>query len=179
VELLAARGLGKAYGAPVLQDVSLSLLAGEVHAVVGENGAGKSTLARLLAGLVAPDAGGMSLRGQPYAPRGPREARALGIAIVHQEPTAVPTLRVAEALFLGRLPARFGLVDRKRLRAQAEELLARVGTPGLDPDRPVGSLGVGQLQLLEIATALAVRCDVLPSCSSRTASTRWRASRIA
>jgi len=161
LELLVARGLGKSYGAPVLQDVSLSLLAGEVHAVVGENGAGKSTLARVLAGLTAPDGGSMSLRGQPYAPRGPREARALGIAIVHQELTAVPTLRVCEALFLGRLPSRFGLVDRGRLRSQAAELLARVGIERLDPDRAVGSLGIGQLQLLEIATALASRCEVL------------------
>jgi ribose transport system ATP-binding protein len=159
--VLEARGLLKSYGAPVLQDVSLSLRKGEVHAVVGENGAGKSTLARVLAGLVAPDAGSMSLRGRAYAPGGPREARALGIAIVHQELRAVPTLSVAEALFLGRLPARFGIVDRQRLRTQAAELLARVGSFGMDPDRSVASLGVGQLQLLEIATALGVRCDVL------------------
>ncbi len=159
--ILEVRGLSKAYGAPVLQDVSLSLRPGEVHAVVGENGAGKSTLAKLLAGMVAPDAGSMSLRGRAYSPRGPREARALGIAIVHQEPTAVSTLSVAESLFLGRLPARWGLVDRRRLRSQAKDLLARVGIPDLDPDRRVGSLGLGQLQLLEIAGALASRCDVL------------------
>jgi ribose transport system ATP-binding protein len=159
--ILAARGLTKAYGTPVLRDVSLSLQPGEVHAVVGENGAGKSTLAKVLAGLVAPDGGSMSLRGRAYSPRGPRDAAALGIAIVHQEVCAVPTLSVAEALFLGRLPERWGLVDRRRLRSQAEDLLARVGTASLDPDCRVSSLGLGQLQLLEIARALAVRCDVL------------------
>ena len=159
--MLVAAGLGKSYGVPVLEDVSLDLRPGEVHAIVGENGAGKSTLARILAGFVRPDRGHMTLRGRPFAPRGPSEARQHGIAIVHQELSAIPTLTVAETLFLDRLPARAGFVDRRRLRDDARAVLARVGLESLDPDRPVGTLGLGHRQLVEIAAALARRCDVL------------------
>jgi ribose transport system ATP-binding protein len=161
--VLVAEGLGKAYGVPVLDDVSLELRAGEVHAIVGENGAGKSTLARILAGLVRPDHGRITLRGGPFAPRTPAEARRLGIAIVHQELSAIPTLTVAETLFLDRLPTRFGVgvIDRRRLCDEARAVLDRVGLDALDPDRPVGTVGLGHLQLIEIAAALARRCDVL------------------
>ena len=159
--MLVAEGLGKSYGVPVLEDVSLELRPGELHAIVGENGAGKSTLARILAGLVHPDRGHMTLRGQPFAPRGPAEARDQGIAIVHQELSAIVTLTVAETLFLDRLPARAGFVDRRRLRDDARAVLAGVGLDELDPDRPVGRLGLGHRQLVEIAAALARRCDVL------------------
>jgi ribose transport system ATP-binding protein len=159
--LLVAEGLGKAYGVPVLKDVSLELWPGEVHAIVGENGAGKSTLARILAGLIRPDEGRITLRGQPFAPSSRGEARSLGIAIVHQELSAIATLTVAETLFLDRLPSRAGFIDRKRLRAEARAVLDRVGLADLSPDRRVGSLGLGHLQLVEIAAALAGRCDVL------------------
>jgi ribose transport system ATP-binding protein len=156
-----AFGLGKAYGVKVLEDVSLDLRPGEVHAIVGENGAGKSTLAKILAGLVRPDAGRMTLRGQPFAPRGRGDARARGIAIVHQELSAIATLTVAETLFLDRLPARAGFVDRRRLREDARAVLTRGGLGDTDPDRLIGTLGLGHLQLVEIAAALARRCDVL------------------
>jgi ribose transport system ATP-binding protein len=159
--VLVAEGLGKTYGVPVLQDVSLDLRPGEVHAIVGENGAGKSTLAKILAGLVRPDRGRITLHGLPFAPRNRGEARSLGIAIVHQELSAIATLTVAETLFLDRLPARVGIIDRKRLREEAREVLHRVGLGETHPDRLVGSLGLGHLQLVEIATALARRCDVL------------------
>jgi ribose transport system ATP-binding protein len=159
--VLVAEALGKAFGVPVLVDVSLELRAGEVHAIVGENGAGKSTLARILAGLVRPDQGRMTLRGQPFAPRSSREARSLGIAIVHQELSAIATLTVAETLFLDRLPARAGVIDRKHLREEARAVLDRVGLGALHPDRWVGTLGLGHLRLVEIAAALARRCDVL------------------
>jgi ribose transport system ATP-binding protein len=159
--VLVAEGLGKDYGVAVLEDVSLELRPGEVHAVVGENGAGKSTLARILGGLVQPDRGRITLRGRPFAPRNRGEARDLGIAIVHQELSAIATLTVAETLFLGRLPSRAGIIDRKRLREAARVVLERVGLGEADPDRLVGSLGLGHLQLVEIAAALARRCDVL------------------
>ena len=159
--MLVAEALGKDYGVPVLVDVSLELRAGEVHAIVGENGAGKSTLARILAGLVRPDQGRMTLRGQPFAPRNSGEAKSLGIAIVHQELSAIATLTVAETLFLDRLPARAGIIDRERLREEAHAVLDRVGLGELHPDRRVGTLGLGHLQLVEIAAALARRCDVL------------------
>jgi len=159
--VLTAEGLTKAYGAPVLDDVTLALWPGEIHAVVGENGAGKSTLAKVFAGLVEPDRGSMTLRREPYSPRSRGEAKGLGIAIVHQELSAIPTLTAAETLLLGRLPARAGIVDRKRLRSEARAMLARVGLADLDPDRRVGTLGLGHIQLLEIASALSSRCEVL------------------
>ena len=159
--VLATSGLTKSYGTPVLEDVDVALRAGEVHAIVGENGAGKSTLARILAGIIRPDRGSMALRGHPYAPRTRGEAKAFGIAIVHQELAAIPTLTVAETLFLGRLPAVLGVVDRKRLRREAGPVLERVGLAHLDPGRKVGTLGLGYVQLVEIAAALASRCDVL------------------
>jgi ribose transport system ATP-binding protein len=161
--LFEASGLGKSYAAPVLTDVSLDLQAGEVHAVVGENGAGKSTLARIVAGVAQPDAGAMRLRGASYAPRDRAASRAAGFAFVMQEPNGIGTLTVAESLFLDRLPTRFGVgvIDRRRLRAEAGAALARVGLADLGPDRPVASLGIGQQQLVEIAAALARRCEVL------------------
>jgi ribose transport system ATP-binding protein len=159
--VLVAEALGKSYGVPVLEDVSLDLRPGEVHAIVGENGAGKSTLARILAGLIRPDRGRITLRGQPFAPRRPGEAKSLGIAIVHQELSAIATLTVAETLFLDRLPARAGIIDQRRLREEARAVLDRVSLGELHPDRHVGTLGLGQLQLVEIAAALARHCDVL------------------
>ena len=159
--LFEAAGLGKAYAAPVLTDVSLDLQAGEVHAVVGENGAGKSTLARIVAGVAQPDAGTMRLRGAPYAPRDRAASREAGIAFVMQELNGIGTLTVGESLFLDRLPTRFGVIDRRRLDAEARAALSRVGLAGLGPDRPVASLGIGQQQLVEIAAALARRCEVL------------------
>jgi ribose transport system ATP-binding protein len=159
--LLVATSLAKAYAVPVLQNVSLDLRPGEVHAIVGENGAGKSTLARIVAGVTQPDAGTLRLRGRGYAPASRREAREAGVEIVLQELNLVETLSVAENLFLSELPNRGGVVRRARLREDARAALARVGLATLDPDRPVAALGLGQRQLVEIAAALARRADVL------------------
>jgi ribose transport system ATP-binding protein len=159
--VLTLRGLGKSYVAPVLRDVELDILAGEVHALMGANGAGKSTLARILGGLVQPDAGTMSLLGQAYQPQKKQESEARGVQIVQQELTLIPTLSVAENLFLNRLPARWGVVRGGRLRAQARHALAAVGLEHLDPSTPAGRLGVGEQQLIEIARALARSCRLL------------------
>jgi ribose transport system ATP-binding protein len=161
VPILRLSGLAKAYAAPVLRDVELTFAAGEVHALVGENGAGKSTLCRIVAGLVRPDAGEMTLGGQPFHPRSRREAEARGVRIVVQELNLVGTLSVAENLLLRELPSRLGWIDRRALRTEARRRLERVGLSDLDPDRPVASLGVAPQQLVEIAAALARRCDVL------------------
>jgi ribose transport system ATP-binding protein len=159
--LLRAVGLRKAYAAPALVDASLDLRAGEVHALVGENGAGKSTLARIVAGLTRPDAGRLWLSGEAYAPAGKAEAATRGVAIVLQEPHLVETLTAAEQVHFAALPRRFGFVDRRALRARALALLARVGLQGLDPERKVASLGIGQRQMLALAAALARPCRVL------------------
>jgi ribose transport system ATP-binding protein len=159
--LLRAEDLSKAYAAPALIQASIELRAGEVHALVGENGAGKSTLGRILAGLVAPDAGRLFLAGLPYAPAGRAEAAARGVALVLQELQLVETLTAGEQVLLARLPRRLGFVDRRALRDRARQLLERVGLADLDPDCPVARLGIGQRQLLALAAALARPCRVL------------------
>ena len=161
VPLLRVRGLGKSYASPVLVDLDLDLRAGEVHALVGANGAGKSTLARIVCGLERPDAGRMLLDGATYAPREKRDAERLGIHLIPQELNLIPSLSVAENLFLSRLPTRWGLLDRRRLHALSRDALAAVGLDGLDPSIRVAELGLGHQQLIEIAAALARPCRVL------------------
>ncbi len=158
---IRATGLGKSYAVPVLSGIDFECLPGEVHALIGANGAGKSTLAKILCGLVRPDTGAMKLDGRGYAPAGKTDAEAAGIHIVHQELNLIGTLSVAENLFLARLPRRAGVIDRARLRRDAREALARVDLADLDPDTPVGALGVGVRQQIEIAGALAQNCRLL------------------
>ncbi|MCR1766124.1 Galactose/methyl galactoside import ATP-binding protein MglA [Burkholderia glumae] len=159
--LLEVTGIGKTYAEPVLADVSLVLQAGEALALTGENGAGKSTLSKIVGGLVTPTAGAMRLAGGAYAPASRREAEALGVRMVMQELNLLPTLTVAENLFLNRLPRRLGVIDRRRLRADAREAMARVGLDAIDPDMPVGALGIGHQQMVEIARNLIGDCRVL------------------
>ncbi|HET6568863.1 MAG TPA: sugar ABC transporter ATP-binding protein [Rhodothermales bacterium] len=159
--LLRARGIRKRYAAPVLTDLDLDLHAGEVHALVGANGAGKSTLCRIICGLVQPDGGELELAGAPYHPRSRNAAEREGVQMVMQELNLIPTLTVAENLFLNRLPHRLGFVRRSELYAQARRALEAVGLGALDPGLPVERLGVGQQQLVEIAASLARSCRVL------------------
>ncbi|MFI5078095.1 MAG: ATP-binding cassette domain-containing protein, partial [Vicinamibacteria bacterium] len=145
----------------LLADVDLDLAAGEVHALMGANGAGKSTLSKIVSGLVAADSGTMHLAGEAYRPRTRREAQRAGVQIVLQEPNLIPTLSVAENLFLADLPRRAGFVAAAALRARATSALQAVGLDALDPDLPAGRLGVGQQQLVALASALAHPCRVL------------------
>ncbi|MFJ4153414.1 sugar ABC transporter ATP-binding protein [Pseudomonas sp. NPDC089752] len=159
--LLTASGLGKSYALPVLGDVSLALRAGEVLALTGENGAGKSTLSKLISGLEIPTTGSMIFRGQTYAPGSRSEAERLGVRMVMQELNLLPTLTVAENLFLDNLPSRFGWISHKRLRQLATAAMAQVGLDAIDPDTPVGELGIGHQQMVEIARNLIGDCHVL------------------
>ncbi|MHB2048938.1 sugar ABC transporter ATP-binding protein [Pseudomonas hunanensis] len=159
--VLAASGLGKTYAQPVLGEVSLNLRAGEVLALTGENGAGKSTLSKLISGLEVPTTGHMTYRGQAYAPGSRGEAERLGVRMVMQELNLLPTLTVAENLFLDNLPSRFGWISHKRLRQLAMAAMARVGLDAIDPDTPVGELGIGHQQMVEIARNLIGDCHVL------------------
>src|SRR4051812_30923967 len=160
-DLLEVSGLHKSYSAPVLEDFSLNVRRGEVHAVIGSNGAGKSTLARILSGLTRADAGEMRLEGRPYNPASKRDAERAGVTIVLQELNVIGTLSLAENIFLNRLPRRLGFVRSAVLRDAARDALARVGLGAVDPDAPAGVLGVGQQQLVEIAGALSQRCRLL------------------
>jgi ribose transport system ATP-binding protein len=159
--LLSVTGLHKSYAGPVLSDVAFDLRRGEVHVLVGENGAGKSTLTKIIAGLVAPEAGRMVLGGHPYLPRNRQEAERRGVRMVMQELNLLANLTVAESIFLERLPHRCGWINYRRLHAEARLLLERVGLGDLGPGRLVQTLGVGQQQLVEIAAGLSQRCEVL------------------
>jgi ribose transport system ATP-binding protein len=159
--LLSLRGLAKSYAAPVLADIDLDLMPGEVHVLMGANGAGKSTLARIVSGLVSPDSGVMTLEGAVYRPAAKADAEARGVQIVQQELTLIPALSVAENLYLGRWPARWGCIRFGLLRQRAGEALAAVGLDQVDPRTPCGRLGVGAQQLVEIARALDRSCRVL------------------
>lgn len=156
VPRLVMQNISKTFG-PIraLQDVSLRVLPGEVHALMGENGAGKSTLMRILAGAIAADADGrIEIDGRAAQISRPRDARDLGIAVIYQELSQSPNLTVAENMFLGRERRRGPfLTDRPRQRAEAAPVLARLGVD-FTPDARVMDLSLGQRQLVEIARAL-------------------------
>ncbi|GAB3297172.1 sugar ABC transporter ATP-binding protein [Parasphingorhabdus pacifica] len=142
-------------GVRALDSVDFDLHGGEVHVLLGENGAGKSTLIKIMAGVHEPDSGRISLDGTPTRLSSPEQAEHAGIATIHQELALVPQLTVAENIHLGRPPRRFGVLDRKRMRGQARELVERTGLD-LDIDATVGDLGVAQRQLVEITKALSL-----------------------
>jgi ABC-type sugar transport system ATPase subunit len=159
--LIAVTGLTKNFGATcALDDVSLELAAGEVHALIGENGAGKSTLLNVLSGVVQPDSGQIRLMDRPVSIASPKHAQNLGIATVFQELSLTATVSIAENIFAGRAPSRFGLVDWRRLSRDANRLLAEVGIE-LDVLRPLGDAPVSVRQMVEIAKAISLDARIL------------------
>src|SRR6266516_4510556 len=158
--LLEVRDVCKAFpGVVALDDVSVRLGRGTVHAVVGENGAGKSTLMKIVAGVYRPDSGSIRLGGQLIVNDSPRQARQRGISMIHQELNLAPNLSVAENMFLGRAPTRGGLVDWRHLYAEAVALIARLGIE-LDVRARVEELSVARQQMVEIAKALSLDARV-------------------
>ncbi len=159
---LECRNLEKTYQGTLraLQGVDLDVEKGRVHAVIGENGAGKSTLAKVIGGVVAPNAGEMRFKGEPYSPGSPRDAHAAGIAMVHQHFALFPSLTVAENIVLGDEPTRLGGVDSARAVEQVRALSHEYGMP-LDPRRRVRDLSVGEQQRVEILKALYRNVDLL------------------
>ena len=154
-ELLAVRGISKRFGAQqALSDVELHVARGEVHALVGENGAGKSTLIKVLAGVIAPDAGSMRLDGQDFAPRDPLAAARAGLAVIYQELSLAPDLSVQDNIMLGRERHRGGVLQRRAMRARVQEALALLEHGEITPERKVSELGPGARQLVEVARAL-------------------------
>ena len=156
------RGVSKRFGAvQALEDVDLALVAGEVHALVGENGAGKSTVVKTLAGVHRPDIGQVLMHGQELNLNGPAGARAAGIAVIYQEPTLFPDLSVAENIFMGRQPLHaWRRIDRSGMHQRVDALMARLGVP-LDPARPARGLSIADQQIVEIAKALSFDAQVV------------------
>lgn len=160
---LTLSGITKSFGAlQVLHGVSLTVLPGEVHGLLGENGAGKSTLLNILCGVLSKDGGTVTIDGKEARITSPRDATAAGIAMIHQELQQVPELTVAQNIYLGAALRRAGglLVDRKRQEAEARRLLAPLD-PAIDVTAPIGSLRVAQRQIVEIAKALRARARII------------------
>ncbi|NWF56372.1 MAG: sugar ABC transporter ATP-binding protein [Syntrophaceae bacterium] len=154
-------------GVLALQGVHLEVYPGEVVAVVGENGAGKTTLLEILnphpapTGFFTQDEGEIFFQGKPVRPRDPAESQRLGIAIIHQTPNLIPTMTVAENIFLGREPrTRTGLLDDPRMKREARALLKSLRS-SLSPDAPVGELGSAQQQMVELAKALSLNAKLI------------------
>ena len=159
---LRLRSIAKRFGATIALDgVDLEVAPGEVHALIGENGAGKSTLMNVLSGVLAPDSGSMAIGGQPYAPRGPADARARGIAHIHQELALCAHLSVAENILLGVEPSRGGYLRRDAMNERAAALLADFGRSEIDPRTRVGALSLADRQVIEICRALARDARIL------------------
>ena len=161
--LISVQQLCKSFpGVRALHDVSFDLVAGEVHALMGENGAGKSTLMKILAGVYRKDTGDITYDGVSVDFPSPREAQAAGIGIIHQELQLMNHLTVAQNIFIGREPKKaFGLLlDDDKLNRQAAELLAHMNL-SLDPRTNVGGLTVAKQQMVEIAKALSFNSRVL------------------
>ncbi|HST38873.1 MAG TPA: sugar ABC transporter ATP-binding protein [Conexibacter sp.] len=156
LERVEARAIVKTYpGVVALDGANVTVEGGSILGLLGKNGAGKSTLIKLLAGVVAPDAGELLLDGAPIALPDPHAATAHGFAFVHQELADVPNLTVAENVGLGLgYPTRGGLVRRRELRAQARAVLARLEAE-IDPATPLAQLSIAQRRLVMIAHGLA------------------------
>lgn len=152
--VLTARGISKAFGITrALDDVSVSFLPGEVHALMGENGAGKSTLGKVIAGLHKQDAGVVTLEGRELIPGSLDDAFGAGVRIVHQELAQCPNLSVAENLCLHDLPTKGLVVDLSEMRRRAEALVHQLD-PSIDVSRPLGGLSPGRRQICQIAASL-------------------------
>jgi simple sugar transport system ATP-binding protein/ribose transport system ATP-binding protein len=152
---LVVTGVSKRYGGvPALSDVSLTIHAGTVHALVGENGAGKSTLGKIISGVIGPDEGTITLNGESLSFRSPRDAMAHGIVTIVQELAIVPGLTVAENVYLGVEASTAGFVRRRESRRQFRDLAKRVGF-NLSPDWRAGTLSIADQQKVEIMRALS------------------------
>jgi len=157
VHALEMEGITKEFpGTRALDGVSFAVRKGTIHALLGENGAGKSTLMKILSGVYPAGSyeGRIRINGEEKRFRNPRDAEAAGIAVIHQELSLVGEMTVSENIFLGDEPRRWGVIDREEMHVQAKKWLDFLGLD-LDPEAKVGSLGIGQQQLVEIAKALS------------------------
>ena len=160
--LLQTNSLTKRYGSvTVLNNVTMDVRAGEIHALLGANGAGKTTICKIISGLICATEGSMQLADNEYRPASKQEAESNGIEIVQQELNLISTLSVAENLFLTQLPHRGGVLRNRTLHNQARKILDRFGLSEIQTHASVSSLGIGHQQMIEIASALARDCRLL------------------
>ncbi|KXU88832.1 sugar ABC transporter ATP-binding protein [Paraburkholderia monticola] len=159
--ILATSGVSKTFpGVKALQRVDFRLFPGEVHTLMGQNGAGKSTLINVLTGVYSPDAGTIRLGGEVVAFASPQEAEAAGVRTLYQEVNLCPNLSVAENIFAGRQPRRFGAIDWPDIKRRAQEALARLDV-SLDVTRSLDAYPIAVQQMVAIARALSVDARVL------------------
>lgn len=161
--LLKMRHINKTFpGVKALSDVDFTLRAGEIHALMGENGAGKSTLIKVLTGVEEMDSGEIYMDGidHPIVNRSPQEAQAIGISTVYQEINLCPNLSVAENIFIGREPKKFGRIDWKSMNKKAGELLNNLNI-NIDVTKPLSNYSVAIQQMVAIARAVDISSKVL------------------
>jgi len=160
--LLEVNGIRKAFpGVVALDNVQFRLRAGTVHALMGENGAGKSTLMKIIAGIYAPDQGQVRVKGKALVFKGPLDALNNGIAMIHQELNLMPSMTVAENIWIRREPkTKFGFVDHAQLRRLTQDLLDHL-VIDIDPEAEVRNLSIANRQMVEIAKAVSYNSDVL------------------
>jgi len=159
--ILKIRGLSKGFpGVQALSNVDFTLKRGEVHALMGENGAGKSTVIKVLTGVYAKDSGEITYNGKLLECSSPLQAQEVGISTVYQEVNLVPNLSVAENIFLGRQPMKFGRMDWKTMNKEAVEILSRFDMD-LDVEKNLGEYAVAVQQMVAIARALELNAQIL------------------
>jgi inositol transport system ATP-binding protein len=159
--ILNVKSINKSFpGVKALDDVSFTLRRGEVHGLLGENGAGKSTLMKILSGAYRPSSGTIVFNGQEIDINSPIQAQQLGIVTIYQEFTLVPSLTIAENIFMGREPGSAGFVSWRVLRQRTCDLMARLNVH-LDPMKRVSSLSVAEQQMVEIARALSMESQII------------------
>ena len=158
--VLELQGLSKSFAATqALKDMSLTILPGEVHAIVGENGAGKSTLIKIMTGVYQPDSGTIRVDGQPVTLRSTESAQLAGIAAIYQEPMVFPDLNVAENIFISNR-AKGRIMRWSEIYREADALIAPLGVK-LDVRRAAAGLTLAEQQTVEIARALSLKVKVL------------------
>ena len=153
--------VGKTFpGQKALDDVSFSIRKGEIHAIIGENGAGKSTLLNILHGVFPDTTGEIRIDGKAVKFAEIADAIDAGIAKVHQEIVSIPDMTVAENLFMGKEPGKYGIIDKKKMNQDTETLLKRLNC-NIQPTDRMGDLSTGQKQMVSIAKALEVNATVI------------------
>ena len=159
--IVSMRGICKSFpGVKALDNVHFELRSGEVMALLGENGAGKSTLMKILSGVYTRDSGSVEIFGKEYGDLTPKQAQALGVAIIHQELNMCPHLSVTENMFLGRERYKGPVLDRRGMEAEAKRILDDLCID-ISPSETVGNLPVSKQQMVEIAKALSINARVL------------------